>query len=621
MELLRLKERIEIALEMGESHFREFKSGYQGPSDSKTKRPIKEVCQDISKTLVAFANADGGELIVGVEDDGVITGLEYNTDLLNSLIGAPKSYVLESTPLPTTKAQIVDFNGKKVAYFSVPKGTEYVYITSDGKCLKRRDLESIPVSPESIQFERDERVSREYDRVFVDGADVTDLDSNLLSYAAKEFSKTISSEKFLQHLDLAEFDGNKLHLRRAALLLFAKNPQKWHPRSQVRIIKVKGLEVKSGKDFNVEKDEEITENILRLVEGAWDLLRPHLTETKFSSDAIFKSQVVYPELACREALINAIAHRDYSIEGRGIEIFVFDDRLEIKSPGVLLSSISITDIENRTGTHQSRNTYIARVLREIGYMRELGEGFRRIYDLMESNDLKAPSLSSSNKSFVVSLSQKLVYTPEEKLWLENFSDIDLSREEKTVVRLGAKGELISPKLIWDTVGIVDTDAYRQLLESLRQKGILSSDVSKPQAMSIARKKKIKDKKAIPRFRIIAPSKDSVSPKRLPKKEILDTEPLSNSFDDSDYAKIFIENIPFDCSEEDLENLFSKYGEISSIQIPKSYYTGKSRGFAFIEFDKKSSVQAALKDKFNIYLNSRKIIVKEFEVKRPAHNIV
>jgi len=621
MELLRLKERIEIALEMGESHFREFKSGFQGPSDSKTKRPIKEVCQDISKTLVAFANADGGELIVGVEDDGEITGLEYNSDLLDALIGAPKTYVLESTPLPTAKAQVVDFNGKKVAYFSVPKGTEYVYITSDGKCLKRRDLESIPVSPESIQFEREERVSREYDRAFVDGAVVTDLDSNLLSYAAKEFSKTISSEKFLQHLDLAEFDGNKLHLRRAALLLFAKNPQKWHPRSQVRIIKVKGLEVKSGKDFNVEKDEEITENILRLVEGAWDLLRPHLTETKFSSDAIFKSQVVYPELACREALINAIAHRDYSIEGRGIEIFVFEDRLEIKSPGMLLSSISITDIENRTGTHQSRNTYIARVLREIGYMRELGEGFRRIYDLMESNDLKAPSISSSNKSFIVSLSQKLVYTSEEKLWLENFSEIDLSREEKTVVRLGAKGELISPKLIWDTVGIVDTDAYRQLLESLRQKGILSSDVSKPQAMSIARKKKIKDKKAIPRFRIIAPSKDSVSTKKLPKKEVSDTGTLSNSFDDSDYAKIFIENIPFECSEEDLENIFSKYGEISSIQIPKSSYTGKSRGFAFIEFDKKSSVEEALKDKFNIYLNSRKIIVKEYEVKRPAHNIV
>lgn len=609
MDLLKLKERIEIAIEMGESHFREFKSALQGPSHQKVQRPIKDVCQDISKTLVAFANADGGELLVGVEDDGNVTGLDYSDDLLNVLINAPKSYVLSSTPLPTIKSQIVQFNDKKVAYFSLPKGTDYVYITSDGKCLKRRDLESIPISPESIQIEREEKQSREYDREFVDGADINDLDPTLLNYAAKEFSKTISAEKFLQHLDLAEFDGTRLKLRRAALLLFAKTPQKWHPRLQVRVIKVKGTELKSGKEFNVLKDEEISDNILRLVEGAWDLLRPYLTETKFSSDAIFKSQIVYPELACREALINAIAHRDYSIEGRGIEIFVFDDRLDIKSPGLLLSSVNIKEIQDRTGIHQSRNTYIARVLREIGYMRELGEGFRRIFDLMESNDLAAPILESKDKSFLVTLSQKLVYTNEEKIWLENFIDIDLSREEKTIVRLGAKGDLISPKLIWDSVGIVDTDVYRQLLESLKQKGVLSSEVSKTEALAIARKNRLKDRKSIPRFKISIPNNNSGQQfRKLPEK---DNKIL---FDDSDYAKLFIDNIPFKSTERELKALFSKYGDLSSVSIPKSHYSGKPRGFAIIEFEKKESLKKVIDDKSNIYLDGRKLIIKEYEVK-------
>ena len=81
--------------------------------------------------------------------------------------------------LPTTKATIVEINGLKVAYFSIPKGTEYVHLTSDGKCLKRRDLESVPVSPETIQFERNEKTSREYDRSFVDEADITSLDIDL----------------------------------------------------------------------------------------------------------------------------------------------------------------------------------------------------------------------------------------------------------------------------------------------------------------------------------------------------------------------------------------------------------------------------------------------------------
>lgn len=613
MDLLKLTERIEIAIEMGESHFREFKSAFQGPANQKTQRPVKDVCQDISKTLVAFANADGGELLVGVEDDGTVTGLEYSEDLLNVLINSPKSYVLDTTPLPTIKSQIINYNGKKIAYFILPKGTDYVYITSDGKCLKRRDLESIPISPESIQIERNEKQSREYDREFLDGADINDLDSTLLSFAAKEFSKTISAEKFLQHLDLAEFDGTKLRLRRAALLLFSKNPQKWHPRLQVRVIKVKGIELKSGKDFNVLKDEEISDNILRLVEGAWDLLRPYLTETKFSTDAIFKSQIVYPELACREALINAIAHRDYSIEGRGIEIFVFDDRLDIKSPGLLLSSVKIKDIQERTGIHQSRNTYVARVLREIGYMRELGEGFRRIFDLMESNDLAAPILESKDKSFLVTLSQKLVYTNEEKIWLENFIDVDLSREERTIVRLGAKGELISPKLIWDSVGIVDTDVYRQLLESLKQKGILSSEVSKTQALAIVRKARIKDRKSIPRFKISIPNNNlGISFNKLPQKQ---TKTDLSLFDDSDYAKLFINNIPFQSTEKELETLFSKYGEVSSVSIPKGYNSNKPRGFAIIEFEKKEALEKVMSEKTKIFFKGRKLSIKEYEVRK------
>jgi len=72
IEILRLKERLEIALDLGESHYREFKSGLQGQPDKKTNRDIKDVCDDISRTLVAFANADGGELLVGVEDSGTV---------------------------------------------------------------------------------------------------------------------------------------------------------------------------------------------------------------------------------------------------------------------------------------------------------------------------------------------------------------------------------------------------------------------------------------------------------------------------------------------------------------------------------------------------------------------
>jgi len=400
-ELLRLKERVDIAIEIGESYYREFKSAWDGPPGHKTSRDIKEVCYDIAKTLVAFANADGGELFIGIEDDYTVSGLPYPDDKNSVILKAPENNVLRDTPLPIKRASLIDYHGKKVAWFSVEKGAKYVHLTSKGECFQRKDKESVPTASESIRFAREEVISREYDRQFVDLAGISDLDLDLVQSVSQNIFKSISPEKFLQYLELAEFDGTRLRLRRAALLLFAKHPTKWHPRNQVRILGVRGTEEKTGENFNVEEVGEANGNIFKIYEESWEILRQNLTETRFSKDAIFQPRMIYPELACREALINAITHRDYSLEGRGIEIKIFDDRLEILSPGKLLSSLSIYDLEELKGVHQSRNTYIARVLREFGYVRELGEGIKRIFELMESNDLKKPKIESPNKSFIV----------------------------------------------------------------------------------------------------------------------------------------------------------------------------------------------------------------------------
>jgi ATP-dependent DNA helicase RecG len=400
-------------------------------------------------------------------------------------------------------------------------------------------------------------------------------------------------------------------LKKAALLLFAKKPNKWHPRLQVRVIKVSDSELKSGEDFNVVFDEEITDNIVRLIESSWDIIRPHLTETKFSKQALFKTQIIYPELACREALINAIAHRDYSIEGRGIEVYVFSDRLEIISPGELLSAIKVSDLESLKGVHQSRNSNIAKALREIGYMRELGEGIRRIYELMKTNDLQPPQIESKNKSFKVQLSQKLVYSKEEKLWLDNFEKLNLTREQKTVVRLGTNGALFSPDDIWEAVGIVDTDKYRQLLESLRELGILQRNFDRNKAYLVAKKTRT-SKKQIKQFEIVVPAsfkvKESVEQKSLEFKEKTET-----NIDPSEYSKVYVSNIPFNISEDELMECFSQFGEVESVKIPRHFQTGNSRGFAFIEFDKQSEAEKAIQHSSKIELKGRRIYVQKSRV--------
>lgn len=274
-------ERIGMARRLGESHFREFKSAVERTSEGEKPRDVKSMARDIGETLVAFANADGGELIVGLEDDGEVTGIPHKELQLEVLKKAPQTHVHGETPLPAPRILNVTISagkatGRCLLYFSVPKGTSFVHLTSDGRCLKRYDRESRPVPAERVQYDRRERLSREYDREFVDGAHIGHLDMVSLNRVVQAINPSLSPEKALQFLDLAEYEPLGLRLRRAALLLFASEISKWHPRSQIRIVRVAGTVVGVGKDYNVSKDEAVQGNITQILGKAWDILRPHL---------------------------------------------------------------------------------------------------------------------------------------------------------------------------------------------------------------------------------------------------------------------------------------------------------------------------------------------------------
>lgn len=500
-QVLLIQERLKNDLILGESHFREFKSSLEGPERNR-RRKVRLVARDIGETLVAFANADGGTLIVGAEDDGNISGLTYAEDGIQILRDAPKTHVHTQTPLPGVRIHLVPVEDKTVLIFEVQKGTRYVHLTSDGRCLQRRDTDTVPVASEQIQFERHEQISREYDRQWIDGATMADLSTNLLARVTETVSPGLSLEKCLQTLGLAEFVAGSLRLRGAALLLFSENIGKWHPRSEVRIQQIAGPELLTGGDYNVIRDETYAGNVLEILSEGWEHIRQFLVQRRFAGGT-FQFQTTYPEDACREAFVNAIAHRDYSIEGRSIEILVFSDRLEIRNPGRLLSTVKLSELRKGIGVHDSRNTYIARVLRELGYMQEMGEGIRRISALMNGHELAPPEINSVDHSFLIIFSQRNIFSLAEQRWIDAFSMFNLSREEKLVVALGRGGKLISPNQIWEALDIVDTEEYRQILEQLQTKGLLSSKITRNAAGSIARRQGISPRE-VPRFLIRTP---------------------------------------------------------------------------------------------------------------------
>lgn len=96
---LAIEERIHNAIRLGESHFREFKSAYEGPPGNRRPRQPVSICKDIAEVLVSFGNADGGELLIGVEDDGTISGVSHIGSQLETILQAPETHVHGETPL------------------------------------------------------------------------------------------------------------------------------------------------------------------------------------------------------------------------------------------------------------------------------------------------------------------------------------------------------------------------------------------------------------------------------------------------------------------------------------------------------------------------------------------
>ena len=614
-DIVNLEERARTAISLGESHFREFKSALHGPPDAKKPRSSKSICRDIGEALVAFANGDGGELLIGVEDDDSITGINALSEHdMASLRESPHSQVHSKTPLPPIRTTTLKLDGLLVLYFSVHKSTSHVHLTSDGRCVQRRDLETVPIPPEEILLDRRERESRAYDRVYVDGATAADLNRDVVTLVAEQISPGMTVEKCLQYLDLAEYVGPGLRLRRAALLLFATEPLRWHPRLQLRIIKVNGTELRTGAQYNAKSDETVTGNIFELVAKGWEALRPQLVQTRLGQDARFGSTVMYPELACREALTNAIAHRDYSEEGRGIEIYVFDDRMEVRNPGALLSSITIDDLVRLAGVHQSRNAIAARVLREFGYIRELGEGMRRMFELMKSSELKPPVLLSDSDSFSVTLWHSTIYSSAQLLWLDQFDSLALSREQKAIVVLGIGGNLVAPQEIWDNLGIVDTEHYRQLIHSLQKLGILGSEVPKTMAQQRARERHISVRK-IPRFAISVPQRE---PNPSVREHVRVATPKEESYVDAPNpnARLWIGNLSYSVDEATLIQFLTPFGEVQNIQMPRHRDTGRGKGYAFVEFETTEVAVRLLAELDGRILKGRRILVRRAIPRHP-----
>lgn len=352
--------------------------------------------KEIAHQISAMANASGGVIAVGIEDNGDITGVTDERE--NKLRQVPIDFL---RTIPNYQVEILlAENGEKVFLFHVAPMPDEVIKGKDGEAYLRVGDTSRKLNAEQLLELEYSKGIRSYETQVVNDASIDDLDLGLIQEYCQILNLNVSSPwDILKARGLIkEKEGNWI-VTVAAILLFGKIPTQFLPSARVRFLRYEGTAAGVGSEFNVVKDITIEKPLHYLITEGKQLIASQMREfQQLGKDGKFRRIPEYPEFAWLEGLVNAVTHRDYCIAGEYIRVTMYDDRIEFLSPGKLPSIVTVENIQN---TRFSRNPLIARVLSDFGWVRELNEGVKRIYTDMQSYFLEPPIFSEPNKKTVL----------------------------------------------------------------------------------------------------------------------------------------------------------------------------------------------------------------------------
>jgi len=358
----------------------------------------------IAEELIGMLNADGGVLAFGISDKAEIQDLNTIADKLDDYRKLVFDFII---PPCNIVLEEVFIDGKLIFLFHVEQDVERIYCRKDNEKFFLRIADSNrELNQEQIKkLEYDKNIRRFEDEVIPD-FDTDDLDQELLAaYKAKvNFSGEIYDLLYKRNL-LAKKEG-KYQFKKSAILLFSTSPERYIPSASVRYVRYEGTEAKVGSEHNVVKDQRFENNIPRLIDALTYFLRTSLRDYYFLDVTIGKFRKVpeYPEEAWLEGVVNALCHRSYNLQGNEIYIKHFDDRLEISNSGPLPAQVTIENIKTE---RFARNPRIARVLEDLGYVRQLNEGVSRIYQSMEKSLLAQPEYREQNNNVYLTLRNRV----------------------------------------------------------------------------------------------------------------------------------------------------------------------------------------------------------------------
>ncbi len=435
----------------------------------------------IMKTAAAFSNGAGGKLIIGVKDKtSEIVGISKN-----DVVELPDKItnIIFDGCFPNIIPEIYSENvdGKNILVIEFyPGNLKPYYIKSYGKVKGsyiRVGATNKPADIEMINELERQRRNISYDEEILYNIENLNL-GNVRNSLSNKIGRSIEQNELLT-LKLLKEENGKMYPTRGFMLLLGNN-------IDFEFARIKCARFK-GDDVEEFIDQKVFSGILyEQVDNAINFAKTHISKSGVIKDIKREDNYAIPILAIREAIINAVVHRDYSITGSDIKFAIFDNRVEITSPGVLPKTLSINDI--KSGKSEIRNKVIARIFSEINYIEQWGTGIRRIIAECKKNSLIEPIFEESGLFFKVTIfnlsdNNKTPINDDKMPISDDKTPIsddktgthkkinEFSVDEKKVITYLKDNEYITNSIARELIGKKDT-ATKNLLNKLVKKEII-----------------------------------------------------------------------------------------------------------------------------------------------------
>jgi ATP-dependent DNA helicase RecG len=421
----------------------------------------------LAETLAAFANGDGGWVLLGIDPaTNAVRGLRASDAAIDKTLSAGLRC---EPPLILPRPDIAMLDGKEILLIEVPAGLPHAFGLR-GKYLARSGRKNIALGPRQLRQLLRERGEAKFEQRPAPGASLDDLDPGAIQkYAAMFLGDPLPAKKeplyeFLNRRGCLVREDNAWRPTTSGYLLFGREPQRAFPSAEILLARYAGKQM--ADEFLREVVRGALPEQIRRVES-W--ITANMRKGA-RIDALQRAErAEYPAPAVREAIVNAVAHRDYAIRGDEIRVMMYSDRIEVYSPGRLPGHVTI---DNLVEERFSRNEVIAQVLADLGFIERLGYGIDRMIRLMREWGLPAPKFAETANGFLVTLrgpGDKLVGDQTDA---HKWRNLDLNERQRAALDFLVKNQRITNRDYRDLFSDVSEETIRRDLADLVEEGIL-----------------------------------------------------------------------------------------------------------------------------------------------------